>query len=65
MRWITLTDRDNKSITFNKDNITHVAESDVTSGYGNKLTVIYMNGNACEVVNDLYIDVLGILKAGE
>lgn len=65
MRWITLTDRYGKSITFNRDNITHVAESDVTNGFGTKLTVVYMNGNACEVINETYIEVLGMLKAGE
>jgi hypothetical protein len=65
MRWITLSDRYKKSITFNRDNITHVAESEVDDEHGNRLTVIYMNGNACEVVQQSYIEVLGMLKAGE
>jgi len=65
MRWITLSDRYNKSITFNRDNITHVAESEVKDEFGNIQTVIYLNGNACEVVKESYIEVLGMLKAGE
>lgn len=65
MRWVTFTDRYGKSMTFNRDNITHVAESDVTDEHGNRLTVVYMNGNACEVIKDSYIEVLGMLKAGE
>lgn len=65
MKWITLSDRYKVSMTFNRDCITHVAESEVKDGFGNKLTVIYMVGGGCEVVEQSYIEVLGMLKAGE
>jgi len=63
MRWITLSDRYNKSLTFNRDTITHVTESE--SEFNDSLTVVYMVGGGCEVVKESYIEVLGILKAGE
>ena len=65
MRWITLSDRYKVSMTFNRDCITHVVESDLTNDDGTNLTVIYMVGGGCEVVRDSYIEVLGMLKAGE
>lgn len=67
MRWITIEGTDG-SFTFNRDNVTHIAESIIRDRYGNKTeerTVIYFIGGGCEVVKSSYIDVIGVLKAGE
>jgi len=58
MSYFTLTDRNGHSITFNSNQITHVAEGvDEKSG-----VAIYLAGGGCEIVSDNYLEVVGQLK---
>ena len=58
MSFITLSDRNGHSITFNTKQITHVADS-VDEGSG---VAIYLVGGGVEIVSQPYLDVVGMLK---
>ena len=58
MPFITLSDRNGHSITFNSEQITHVADG-VEEGSG---VAIYLAGGGCEIVSQPYLEVVGQLK---
>lgn len=58
MPFITLSDRNGHSLTFNTEQITHVADG-VEEGSG---VAIYLSGGGCEIVSDHYLEVVGQLK---
>lgn len=58
MSFFTLTDRNGHSITFNSEQITHVADG-VEEGSG---VAIYLVGGGCEIVSENYLEVVGMLK---
>lgn len=58
MPFITLSDRNGHSITFNSELITHIADG-VEEGSG---VAIYLSGGGCEIVSENYLEVVGQLK---
>ena len=58
MSFFTLTDRNGHSITFNSNQITHVADG-LEEGSG---VAIYLAGGGCEIVSQSYLEVVGMLK---
>jgi len=58
MSFFTLTDRNGHSITFNSNQITHVADS-VEEASG---VAIYLAGGGLEIVSQPYLEVVGMLK---
>jgi hypothetical protein len=58
MSFITLSDRNGHSITFNTNQITHVADG-IEEGSG---VAIYLADGACEIVSQPYLEVVGMLK---
>lgn len=58
MSFITLTDRSGLSLTFNTDNIDMVSDI-IEDGSG---TTIFTTSGIVEVVNEDYLDVIGMLK---
>lgn len=58
MSFITLTDRNGHSITFNTKQITHIADG-VEEGSG---VAIYLVGGGCEIVAQSYLEVVGLIK---
>lgn len=58
MSFITLTDLNGHSITFNSNMITHVIDS-VSEDSG---VSVFLSNGGCEVVSQPYLDVVGMLK---
>jgi hypothetical protein len=58
MSFFTLSDRNGHSITFNSEQVTHVADG-VEEGAG---VAVYLVGGGCEIVSENYLEVVGMLK---
>jgi hypothetical protein len=58
MSFFTLSDRNGHSITFNSEQVTHVADG-VEEGAG---VAVYLVGGGREIVSENYLEVIGMLK---